>query len=266
MQGEDAQAATPSRSEREPSADGFEAIPPIEQSATAGGDYEPLSRSVARVVRESILNGQLASGTRIRQEALAKQLGTSRIPVREALLELEAEGLITMVPHSGARVAKLDLAEHTEIYRLREVIEPMAIAESAQALTDEQIEEIRRHELAVEKSAGSHDSHRWLTEDRAFHLATYAAAPMPRVRRMIEGFWNSTQQYRRAYLSTLDDERIEMVNWEHRLLVGALVRRDALEASTLLASHIRRTRITLSARPELFGRPRPTPGEINGER
>lgn len=269
MNGEESRASTrpapDQSSERRGGADdAFDAIAPIDQTARTDGDYEPLNRVVARVVREAILDGRLRSGARIRQEALAKRLGTSRIPVREALLELEAEGLTTMTPHSGARVAKLDLAEHTEIYRLREVIEPMAIAESVPLLTDEQVDEVRRHHDAVVESAGLADHFKWLAEDRAFHLATYVAAPMPRVRRMIEGFWNTTQQYRRAYLSTLTQDRIELVNGEHRLLVDALERRDGVEAASLLSSHIRRTRLTLSAHPELFERLRPTNGELDG--
>lgn len=256
----DHQTSTKGDAEGNPATGGLETISPINPETDEGRGYEPLSRIVARVVREAILDGRLPSGTRVQQEPLAKRLGTSRIPVREALQELEAEGLVTIVPHSGARVAKLDIAEHTETYRMREGIEPMAIAESAPLLTDEQIEEIRRHEAAVEASAGSADPYHWLAEDRAFHLATYVAAPMPRVLRMIEGFWNTTQQYRRAYLSTLNEERVELVNCEHRLLVDALERRDGVEAASLLASHIRRTRLTLSAHPELFEGPRPTHG------
>jgi DNA-binding GntR family transcriptional regulator len=227
------------------------------------GKYEPRSRVVSRVLREAILDGRLQPGVRLRQEALANRLGTSRIPVRESLLELEAEGLITMIPHSGARVAKLDSAECTETYRMREVIEPMALAESVPLLTDEQIDKVCSHHVAVEEAAGAHDAHRWLAEDREFHLAAYAGAPMPRARRMIEGFWNTTQHYRRAYLSTLTKERIELVNCEHRLLIDALRRRDATEAASLLAIHIRRTRVTLSTHPELFEGGRPAEGEIH---
>src|SRR5262245_28348425 len=82
--------------------------------------YEPRAASVARSVREAILSGRLKPGARIRQEDLAQQHGTSRIPVREALRQLETDGLVTLVPHSGARVAVMDFAGFSELYRIRE--------------------------------------------------------------------------------------------------------------------------------------------------
>src|SRR3954447_12716206 len=98
---------------------------------------------VARRIREAILSGRLLPGDRIPQDALAREFGTSRIPVREALAELESEGLIALVPHAGARVAKFNLAELEEVYRIRESVEPMVIAESAEHLTAEQLVELR---------------------------------------------------------------------------------------------------------------------------
>src|SRR5579884_2201620 len=82
-------------------------------------DYEPLGDVVTRQVREAIIEGRLKPGIRIRQEELARQFGVSRIPVREALRRLESEGLITVVPHSGARVARMDIGECNELYRVR---------------------------------------------------------------------------------------------------------------------------------------------------
>src|SRR5581483_9108070 len=77
------------------------AIDPI--CPAPNGDRELLGQAIAARLREAILDGRLAPGTPIRQEALAQQLGTSRIPVREALRQLESEGLLTLVPHSGAQ-------------------------------------------------------------------------------------------------------------------------------------------------------------------
>src|SRR5215216_991413 len=87
------------------------------------GRYEPLAEAVARQIRAAIIDGRLEPGTRVRQEEIARRLGTSRIPVREALRQLEMEGLVTLVPHVGARVALLDFGEYTELYRMREAVE-----------------------------------------------------------------------------------------------------------------------------------------------
>jgi DNA-binding GntR family transcriptional regulator len=213
-------------------------------------DYEPLGNIVTRQVREAILEGRLKPGIRVRQQELARQFGVSRIPVREALRRLESEGLVTLTPHSGARVARMDIGECTELYRLREVIEPMAMAESAPNLSDQQLTALRGLVGEIENSA--EDIPRWLELDRRFHLESYAAAEMPRVLSMIERFWNQTQQYRRAYLGTDQNAKVAVANSEHRLLLDALEQRDGEDAASRLRSHLRRTRITLSRHPELF--------------
>ena len=76
-----------------------------------GAKSAPLSDQVTANIRELILNGELEPGVRIGQESLAERFGTSRIPVRDALRQLESEGLVILVPNSSARVAKLDVAE-----------------------------------------------------------------------------------------------------------------------------------------------------------
>jgi DNA-binding GntR family transcriptional regulator len=216
---------------------------------------EPLGQVATRYLRDAILAGRLRAGARIRQEAVARELGTSRIPVREALHQLESEGLVSLVPRSGARVAKLDIAEYSELYRIREQLEPLAIAESAPRLSDDALGQLRELMLQIE---AVNDPAVWLDLDRRFHLASYAAAPMPRLLRLIEGFWNSTQQYRRAFYAAIASPadvaagNLPMTHLEHRLLLDALERRDPDDAQAVLCSHIRRTRLTLASHREIF--------------
>lgn len=226
-------------------------ITPIEPAAN-GDRKESLGHAIAARLREAIIDGQLPPGTPIRQEALALQLGTSRIPVREALRQLESEGLLTLVPHSGARVARLDLNEHIELYRIREALEPIAIAESAKHLSTAQLEEIRK--LAGLIEASRDDLQAWIRHDRTFHLRTFEAAPFPRLLRMIHGFWNSSQQYRRVHVSTFDDHTFDVIHMEHQMILDALERHDPVDAGERQRSHIRRTRLELTARAEdVFG-------------
>lgn len=218
------------------------AIQPIDSAGN--GDRQPLGQTIAARVREAILDGHLPPGTPIRQEALAQHLGTSRIPVREALRQLESEGMLTLVPHSGARVARLDLSEAIEVYRIREALEPIAIAESAERLTDTQLEELR--DLAERIEASRSDPQEWIRHDRTFHLLSYAAAPSPRLLRMIHGFWNTTQQYRRAHVSTFTDRTYEIIHMEHQMILEALERHDPVDAAERHRSHLRRTRLDLT--------------------
>lgn len=216
---------------------------------------EPLSELATRYLRDAILDGRLRPGTRLRQEAIARELGASRIPVREALRTLENEGLVNLTPRSGARVARLDYAEHAELYRIREELEPLALAESTPHLSDEALAQLRTLKRQIEQSR---DPAVWLVLDRHFHLASYAAAPMSRLLKMIEGFWNTTQQYRRVYYSVVaaewssDDPALPMTHLDHCLLLDALERRDAADASSTMRLHIRRTRLTLAASQHLF--------------
>jgi DNA-binding GntR family transcriptional regulator len=208
---------------------------------------------VARRLREAILSGRLRPGDRIPQDTLAREFGTSRIPVREALAELESEGLIALVPHAGARVAKFNVPELEEVYRIREAVEPMVIAQSAEHLTGEQLAHLRLTIDEIEASSGRPET--WLQLDRHFHVATYAGADLPRARALVESFWNRTQHYRRALIVALDAKAFEIVHLEHRAILDALERRSGEDAAAALHSHIRRTRKTLLKRAHVLDPP-----------
>ncbi len=214
------------------------------------GAYTPLAHVVVDELRAAILDGRLAPGAPIRQEAVARQLGTSRIPVREALRQLEAEGLVTIVPHSGARVATLDFDECLEIYRIRERLEPLAFGDSVGRLSEEQLALLA--ELCEETDRRRGESS-WIDVDRRFHLACYAGAS-PRLRRMILGFWSSTQKYRRVLQQTLSNDDYAAYHHEHLLMIEALRTGDVETGEALVRMHIGRSLRLLSDHRELFDR------------
>src|SRR4051812_48920391 len=189
---------------------------------TPAGQPELRGQLVARRIREAILSGRLRPGERIPQDALAREFGTSRIPVREALAELESEGLVSLVPHAGARVAKFNVAELEEVYRIRESVEPMVVAESAEHLTADQLTKLKQTLEEIEASTARPEH--WLQLDRRFHVATYAGADLPRASALVESFWNRTQHYRRALILALDAEAFEIIHLEHRAILDALER------------------------------------------
>lgn len=219
--------------------------------AGRAGGYEPLRQMVTRYLRSAIYDGRLPPGAAIRQEAVARELGTSRIPVREALRQLEAEGLVTIVPHSGARVATLDFAECLEIYRIRERLEPLAFADSVGRLSAEQLSGLRRLCAEIEASAGDHKA--WIDVDRRFHLGCYAGSRSARLQRMIVEFWYATQKYRRLLVQTLTEPDYEAYHGEHRLMVNALESGNASAGEALVRMHIERSRMKLCEHRELFG-------------
>ena len=207
------------------------------------------SARVAAYLREAILGGDLKPGMRIRQEEIAERFGASRLPVREALRTLEAEGLAESEPHKGARVPRLSQHEVEVIYRMRERLEPLALVESLPQLDvadHERLEDVQRR---IEENE---DLERFLDLDREFHMLTYSGCSIDPLNQNVTRLWNSTQHYRRAYVALGGKSRMWVVNSEHRLILDAVVRRDALDAERFLTGHIRRTRIELSHHPEVF--------------
>jgi DNA-binding GntR family transcriptional regulator len=207
------------------------------------------SYRIADSLRESILHGDLTPGDRIVQEDLSARYGGSRIPVREALRALESEGLVRLVANTGAWVASLTLAECSEVYQIRERIEPLLLRFSAENLTHEQLS--RLDQLAHQMS-NSTDVEEFLELDRQFHLGAYENARTHVLGQLVTRLWNTTQPYRRAYTQRVGDRNRRIFHDEHHMLVTALHDGDVTLSEQILALHIRRTRLHLERHPELF--------------
>jgi DNA-binding GntR family transcriptional regulator len=215
-------------------------------SATVNG------HRVADELRQLILDGEFQPGARIGQEMLAERFMASRMPVRDALRQLEAEGLVSIVPHSGAWVSKLDPFEFEQTYKLREVIEPLAIQESIPHLTGEQIEHLGA--LADEIVAtcnGSPEVEAFLRLDREFHLLTYSGVQYGHLSELVLRMWNTTQPYRRALVSNMTTLELEATNADHFLIVDSVRRGDAESAAAMVRLHIRRTRRVLESAKQM---------------
>ncbi len=209
------------------------------------------SERVAAHLREEILSGRIGPGERIRQEEIAARLGASRLPVREALRMLETEGLTQLEVNKGARVPALDRDEIDVVYRMRERLEPLALIESIGHLTPDQLAELREIQDRIE---ANDDVSTFLDLDRRFHLLSYAGCRTEQLSTTVTRLWNSTQHYRRAFMTLASPDRWWIVNAEHRLLLDAITRQDPVDCERFLAGHIRRTRTELVAHPELFVR------------
>lgn len=216
------------------------------------GKRETRADAIARQLRDEILDGRRDPGAPLRQQEIADSLGASRVPVREALRLLEAEGFVTIHPFSGARVATLDFEDCLAIYKIRERLEPLAFSESMMNLTPHELSLV---EMAAEVVEGTTaDTGKWLAADRDFHLACYAGVRSTRLVGMITGFWNSTQMYRRVLLTTFSSEDFQIAHIEHRLMIEALSTQRARAGEDLLRSALERSRMRLSAHRHLFDR------------
>lgn len=200
------------------------------------------SQRIAAILRDDILSGALTPGARLRQADIAGQLGASRLPVREALRILQAHGLVDLRPNHGAWVTSLNLDECQSVYKMRERLEPLALAESLPRLTGETLDRLDEIQRSIEANT---DAERFLVLDRKLHLLCYSGNAIAELGQIIERFWDTTQVYRRAYVRGSGSERAWVVNAEHRLLLDAMRRGESVDAERILAAHIRRTRVSL---------------------
>lgn len=204
---------------------------------------------VADELRAAILRGAYPPGTRLRQEELASQYGSSRVPVREALRILESDGLVTTVANAGAWIARLSLDECVELYQVREQIEPLLLRYSMPRLESAQVD--RLAELS-EQMRQTVDVEQFLELDREFHLGSYTGADTTLLGPTVERLWNTTQHYRRAFTRLLDGDSHRILHDEHHMLVAAIRDGDSDDAERVLLGHIRRTRRQLALHPEVF--------------
>ncbi|TSE01381.1 GntR family transcriptional regulator [Mesorhizobium intechi] len=199
-----------------------------------------VAEQVANVLREAIASGTLKAGTALRQDELAEQFGFSRMPIRDALRQLEAEGIVSIHPTKGAHVARMDGAEIGEIYAVRELLECEALRLSIPALLDGNLDETEQvlDQIDAERNVG-----RWGVLNRTFHLSLYAACGNQRLLGLIEAHHNAADRYVRILLSNLD--HCTRSQAQHRDLLAACRRRDVKKAVSMLRQHLREGSDTL---------------------
>jgi len=179
---------------------------------------------VLAALRADIRDGVLAPGDQVVQEALADRYGISRVPVREALKTLAAEGQVEYHANRGYFVTELSVADLLEVYRLRELLEAEAIAVAVPALTDLDVAAVSDLLGEVEAASAVGDIDRLTIANRRFHFAVFDAAAMPRLSRLLGQLWDATDAYRALYFQS--DANRRRVDREHVAMVSALRRRD----------------------------------------
>jgi len=185
------------------------------------------------VLREAILRGLLRGGQQLQQDALAAQFGVSRIPIREALRQLEAEGLVRLFPHRGALVSELSAAEVEEIYEIRTPLECLALQFAIPHLT---ASDLARAEEILDELDRVDEIGRWSELNRDFHVTLYAPARRPRLVSLIDTLRTNVDRYHRIYISLLHHK--PQSQREHRRILEACQRRRTPEATRALERHL----------------------------
>jgi DNA-binding GntR family transcriptional regulator len=207
--------------------------------------HRTLSAAIADQLRRAILGGVHESGIQLRQDALAAAFGVSRIPVREALFQLEAEGLVEIVPHKGAVVTGLSMDEVNDVFDLRLALERRLLTDSIPRMADGDTVRIDAALLAFETMISSGDLARSGTLNAEFHLALYAAARLPKTTSIVAGLLRTSERYTRLQLSST--RGLAKAGREHRELLTLCRKGDVRAAGEMLSAHIEGVRSDLAA-------------------
>jgi DNA-binding GntR family transcriptional regulator len=191
------------------------------------------SEVIAASLRSDIACGKIKPGTALRQENLAERFAVSRIPVREALLHLESEGLVDVFPNRGAFVSRLSADAINEITDLRVLIECDLMLQAAGRFEAKGLAILKAAEKQVRLSANTPN---WVEFDRTFHAALYAPAAKPRQLALALSLRRELERYKSIY-SRLPKQK-NMWLADHRRIVAACSRRDAAAAADALREHI----------------------------
>ncbi|WP_084792301.1 GntR family transcriptional regulator [Actinopolyspora mortivallis] len=186
-------------------------------------------------LRKAILSGELAPNQPIRQDSVARRLGVSRVPLREALKTLEAEGQVVYRPHRGYTVAELSLEDLLEVYRLRELLETEAAHHATRRAETAELERVAAEHRAVAEAAEREDLVEMIAANRRFHFALLEPAGMPWLMRVIRTLWDATDAYRAVYYNSVDNRGRVLA--EHEAILRAAWERDGTELARLLHAH-----------------------------
>ncbi|HEY0802496.1 MAG TPA: GntR family transcriptional regulator [Steroidobacteraceae bacterium] len=196
--------------------------------------------------RDRILSGTYPPGSALRQDSLAAEFGTSKIPVREALVQLQSEGLVDIFPNRGFQVRPLASAELDEVFSLRLQIEPTAVAQGARLATLEDHAAARNalDQLNEATAAGEFAASGQL--NRAFHLLLIVPRLQPVAAEILSRLHTLAQRYVQAHLRP--EGRAKRATREHAALLKAWSLGKSKEARALIHSHIKSTRADLNGR------------------
>jgi DNA-binding GntR family transcriptional regulator len=210
---------------------------------------------VQQLLRDDIVSGALSFGSRLRIDELATRYGVSHMPVREALRELHGEGLVVIEPNRGARVRPIHITFVEDLFDIRSAIETMLARRAAERRTEEHMRGLREAEADLEALVAAGDYTAVPRVNRAFHGLINDAAGNPGALAMVDRHWLLVAALWHRYGH---DDRFHGVVDDHRHLLQAIERRDAMSAAMIMGAHIEKakhgllTRMASDARPGIL--------------
>lgn len=197
---------------------------------------QTVAEGLVEALREAILNGDIPEGEQLRQDAIAKKYDVSRIPVREALRQLEAEGLIISQAHRSAVVASLSLKEVEELFEIRAALEPRLLATAMPQLTEGDLSRAQKTLDDYDRALADGEVAKWGVLNRNFHNCLFEKADRPQTLAIINSLGQKVDRYTRMQLQFTDG--IRRAQDEHRELLRLCREHKTEAAGQLLEEHI----------------------------
>jgi DNA-binding GntR family transcriptional regulator len=210
-------------------------------STNIGSQYRTMQQIVYETIKDGILKGVYAPGQRLITKDLATELGVSRMPVREALQRLDAAtGLVTLIPRKGAVVndssSEKDLVE---IYNLRAILEGMSTRLACPNMTEEQINKLESINKEIIHLEGTVNEEYFQELNLGFHSIIWKMADSPRLIGILKLLYDASRGYR--YISIKLPGRLDAIVSEHKAIIDALRKKDALLAEKIIKGHYENT-------------------------
>lgn len=208
----------------------------LTQAAETADKYSLRGRVFHRL-REDILNGSYREYEELREAAIAEEMGVSRTPVREALRQLELEGLVQIIPNKGAYVTGITVKDVKDIYAIRSLLEGLCARWATQNISPEQMEEMEENVYLSAFHAGKGHAEQLAELDNRFHEIMYEASGSKMLEHVLREFHEYVLRVRKKTLS--DGARSVQSNEEHRRIMEAIRDKNAELAEQLANAHIR---------------------------
>lgn len=206
-------------------------------------EYLPLRDVVFNTLRQAILKGELEPGERLMEIQLAKRLGVSRTPIREAIRKLELEGLVVMVPRKGAEVAKITQKDLSDVLEVRKALEVLAVQIACERMTKEQLGELKSVLEEFKESIKTKEPTIIAEIDMKFHDVIFMSTDNHRLIQILNNLREQMYRYRMEYIK--DEKKHSVLIKEHEEIIKSIEEKDKERAAKAITGHIDNQEVTI---------------------
>ncbi len=207
-------------------------------------DRYSLRGRVFQAIREKILSGEYKHGLELRETALASEMGVSRTPVREALRQLELEGLVKIIPNKGASVVGITAEDMEDIYAMRSLLEGLCARLAVERISREQFDKLEEIAYLTDFHVKKGNLEKLFELDNQFHEVLYEASGSRMLKHVLSDFHHYVERVRKA--SLLSPGRSQLFNEEHKAILEAIREKDKEKAERLANAHMKNTIANIS--------------------